>query len=126
MIKEKRDIWFPAKEYGWGWGLPCAWQGWVVMLVYIGIVVGATIFFWPALNNKLYLVFVLGLSFLYGLVCCWKGEKPAWKWETTNNGIQQDEGRPLLPATTPEGRRWDVGRGTYPVLERFIQKENPV
>ena len=46
--------------------------------------------------------------------------------ETKNNGIQQDEGRPLLPATTPERRRWDVGRGTYPVLERFIQKENPV
>jgi len=25
-----KEIWFPAKRYGWGWGLPCAWQGWVV------------------------------------------------------------------------------------------------
>jgi hypothetical protein len=24
-----RKIWFPAKRYGWGWGLPCCWQGWV-------------------------------------------------------------------------------------------------
>jgi hypothetical protein len=80
MTEENRDIWFPAKEYGWGWGLPCAWQGWVAMFVYLGLVAASSIFFWPALNNKLYLVFVLGLSFLYGLVCWWKGEKPSWKW----------------------------------------------
>jgi hypothetical protein len=21
------DFWFPAKRYGWGWGLPVKWQG---------------------------------------------------------------------------------------------------
>ena len=33
--KKKKKIWFPAKRYGWGWGLPCAWQGWVVLAVWI-------------------------------------------------------------------------------------------
>jgi hypothetical protein len=23
--------WFPAKRYGWGWGLPVTWQGWAVL-----------------------------------------------------------------------------------------------
>ena len=26
--------WFPAKRYGWGWGLPSVWQGWVVMGIF--------------------------------------------------------------------------------------------
>jgi hypothetical protein len=33
--------WFPAKRYGWGWGLPCAWQGWLVLVGYLGLMVGA-------------------------------------------------------------------------------------
>lgn len=28
-----RKYWFPAKRFGWGWGLPSAWQGWVVLLL---------------------------------------------------------------------------------------------
>ena len=82
MAEEKRDIWFPAKTYGWGWGSPCAWQGWVVVLVYIGIVVGATIIMKPARggNMKLYLIIVIASSLLFLLVCWWKGEKPAWRW----------------------------------------------
>lgn len=31
---DDRDFWFPLKTYGWGWGLPVAWQGWVVLAVY--------------------------------------------------------------------------------------------
>jgi hypothetical protein len=37
MAKDNKIICFPAKEYGWGWRMPCAWQGWVVMLVYLGL-----------------------------------------------------------------------------------------
>ncbi|MCT2557690.1 hypothetical protein N0B51_01715 [Tsuneonella sp. YG55] len=33
--------WFAAKRFGYGAGLPIAWQGWVVLLVYLGIVAGA-------------------------------------------------------------------------------------
>ena len=34
--------WFAPKRYGWGSGRPIAWQGWLVLLVYLAIVVGAT------------------------------------------------------------------------------------
>ncbi len=37
MEEEKKDFWFPRKQVGYGWGMPCAWQGWVVMLVFVGL-----------------------------------------------------------------------------------------
>ena len=80
MAEEKREIWFPAKTYGWGWGAPCAWQGWVVVFIYIGLVVAATIVIQPKLNMKLFLEVVAGLTFLFLLICWWKGEKPNWRW----------------------------------------------
>jgi hypothetical protein len=40
MNTNKKQIWFPAKKYGWGWGPPCTWQGWVVMVVWVGLVAG--------------------------------------------------------------------------------------
>lgn len=29
-----KSYWFPAKRYGWGWGPPATWQGWVVLLLW--------------------------------------------------------------------------------------------
>jgi hypothetical protein len=42
MKKDDVTFWFPTKAYGWGWGLPVRWQGWVVLgsyfvLQYLGI-----------------------------------------------------------------------------------------
>ncbi len=34
MPTHSNDYWFPAKRYGWGWGLPSRWQGWVVIAIY--------------------------------------------------------------------------------------------
>lgn len=35
MVFENDDEYgFPAKRYGWGWGLPVAWQGWLVIALY--------------------------------------------------------------------------------------------
>lgn len=35
--------WFAPKRYGYGSGLPIRWQGWVVTLLYMGIVIGAAL-----------------------------------------------------------------------------------
>ena len=32
--------WFPAKQAGYGWGLPEAWQGWVVVVVFFVLLGG--------------------------------------------------------------------------------------
>jgi large subunit ribosomal protein L4 len=35
--------WFPVKRYGWGWGLPTAWQGWAVLAVFAGLMVAGSL-----------------------------------------------------------------------------------
>lgn len=69
-------LWFKAKRYGWGW-FPSTWQGWVIVLVYILIVFGAT----KLLPNVLYLEIVIAVSTILLLLICYKtGEKPRWRW----------------------------------------------
>lgn len=35
MPIEKKKPWFPVKRFGYGAGLPIAWEGWLVLLLYI-------------------------------------------------------------------------------------------
>jgi hypothetical protein len=74
------EIWFPAKRYGWGWGFPCTWQGWAVLITYVGLIVLASIIVRPDLYMKWWFLCIVGLSVLLLVICWWKGEKPAWRW----------------------------------------------
>ena len=38
------DPWFAPKRYGYGSGLPTAWQGWVLMGVFVAATLGAALF----------------------------------------------------------------------------------
>lgn len=35
--------WFRAKSRGYGTGLPIAWQGWMMMLMHIGVITGTAV-----------------------------------------------------------------------------------
>lgn len=72
--------WFPPKTYGWGWGPPCTWEGWLVLLAYCGLLLLAGIFFIPQQHPLGFLVSVLGLSGVLIVICFWKGEPPKWRW----------------------------------------------
>lgn len=37
------DPWFAPKRYGYGSGLPTAWQGWVLTAVFIAAVLGCAV-----------------------------------------------------------------------------------
>ena len=37
MADKSPSYWFPAKTYGWGWGLPITWQGWLVFLAALAL-----------------------------------------------------------------------------------------
>jgi lipoprotein signal peptidase len=43
----ERAYWFRAKRYGWGWGLPTTWQGWMVLVAFVVLLVIASIVFPP-------------------------------------------------------------------------------
>jgi hypothetical protein len=77
-----RKIWFPAKRYGWGWGPPCCWQGWVFFLGWLAALIGdALIFLRPGRQNfAAFIIVEVLLIVVFFLVCLLKGEKPGWRW----------------------------------------------
>ena len=72
--------WFPAKRYGWGWGLPIAWQGWVVFLGFLGLVLAGALFIRPRTDLAGFLIYIGVLSLLFAGICWWKGEPARWRW----------------------------------------------
>jgi hypothetical protein len=78
-MASKSPYWFPAKRFGWGWGIPTAWQGWVVLILYVFAVMAAVRLIVPRRT----LAFGLALIFLTAaliFVCYKKGEPPSWRW----------------------------------------------
>jgi hypothetical protein len=78
-MAEDPDYWFPAKRYGWGWGLPIKWQGWVVMFAFIAIIVAGCLRFPPNQNMPAFIAVVVFGSLAFLGVCWWKGEPPRWR-----------------------------------------------
>ena len=73
--------WFPAKRYGWGWGLPVTWQGWIVILVWFAAVMGGVVSrFGPRRHPIGFLLFILIMTIVLVAICYAKGEPPRWRW----------------------------------------------
>ena len=76
----EQKYWFPAKRYGWGWGLPSAWQGWVVLAIFSGLLFAGAVALLPSQGPTAFVIYSAVLCvFLVGI--CWmKGERPHWHW----------------------------------------------
>jgi hypothetical protein len=81
MSKEDRprQYWFRAKRYGWGWGAPGTWQGWVFLLVWTAVTI--LVVCWVG-NWNLPLAFgILQIMVVVLLIVMFtKGEPPRWRW----------------------------------------------
>ena len=101
-----KTIWFPAKTYGYGWGLPKVWQGWAVLLgllvlglapiMYVstsykgdtycqGVIdKGIETTCSPDVATGMYLLasvcWLVACVMLLYTVCEKKGEKARWRW----------------------------------------------
>jgi len=80
MKPNEKQIWFPAKKYGWGWGPPCAWQGWVVIAGFAVLLSTAAALFLPGGHFALWIASVLILAAGMIIMGYVKGEKPRWRW----------------------------------------------
>jgi hypothetical protein len=80
-----KNPWFKAKKYfGWGW-YPATWQGWVVLLVWLGVVMLLFRHFDVASHSASDTIrpFFISLVPLLGILLgiCWlTGERPQWRW----------------------------------------------
>ena len=80
----ERAYWFPAKRYGWGWGLPSMWQGWVVLALYALLVALGVVLFPPRREPVAFVAYVVALTVLLMAICWLKGEPPRWRWGERN------------------------------------------
>jgi hypothetical protein len=72
--------WFPAKQYGWGWGLPSAWQGWVVLIAYLALILAGVPYVRAADGSLVYAIYVAALTVALVAICWRTGEPPRWRW----------------------------------------------
>lgn len=120
MQSDKKEIWFPAKKYGWGWGIPCAWQGWVVYAVWFAVYLGGSMF---VIRHSvgLFVVYSIVLSVALISVVAIKGEKPRWHWGENENRqarskadrlteLEELRRRQLVSESEYEARRQEILR----------------
>lgn len=79
-MNESKRYWFPAKKYGWGWGMPATWQGWLVLGAYLALALGGLYFIDPRTDVIGYLLYVALLSAIVVAICWRTGEPPRWRW----------------------------------------------
>ncbi|MDK2848811.1 MAG: hypothetical protein PWP34_2164 [Desulfuromonadales bacterium] len=72
--------WFPARKYGWGWGLPCAWQGWAVFFIFALLFSIGFYLFPPQRKTLLFVGYNALVSIEFIVICHIKGEPAAWRW----------------------------------------------
>lgn len=68
--------WFAAKRHGWGWGLPCSWQGWAVLIAALLIIAAAQVIWDRGVASLVAVPVLAGLT----ATAVAKGERPRWRW----------------------------------------------
>jgi hypothetical protein len=83
--KSDKDYWFKRRRYGWGW-VPVKWQGWLVLLGFIGIVFAAALRLplKPAQPTAGRLARYFGIFFvtlfIFLIISSRHGPPPRWRW----------------------------------------------
>jgi len=79
MNFDQPKYWFPAKRYGWGWGVPATWQGWCILALYVVAVTIVGVVVTPR-SILISCGIVALLSIFLVTICYAKGEPPRWRW----------------------------------------------
>lgn len=80
-MADEPPYWFPAKTYGWGWGLPVRWQGWLVLGAYLTLVLAGIGYFESRGNRSSLWAYLVVLTVVLIVIVALKGERPLrWRW----------------------------------------------
>jgi hypothetical protein len=72
--------WFPAKRYGWGWGPPGTWQGWLVLATFFALLAAGAVVFLSRQQPGSFVLYSAILCVVLVAVCYATGEPPRWRW----------------------------------------------
>jgi hypothetical protein len=72
--------WFPAKTYGWGWGPPATWEGWLVLAAFVATVVAISFLVTPGRNMAAFQACIWTAAGALIAICWLTGEPPRWRW----------------------------------------------
>ena len=78
-----KEPWFAAKTYGYGAGLPIRWQGWLLLLSYIGAMTGTGLMTASpngGIRGSTIILFVL-LTGAFMLICK-RRTRGGWRWRS--------------------------------------------
>ena len=78
-MEPTQRYWFPAKRYGWGWGAPRTWEGWLVLATFSVVMIGPAVLF-PRWAGPLVLITAAVATPLLLWVCLKRGEPTRWRW----------------------------------------------
>jgi hypothetical protein len=65
--------WFRRKRFGWGWGLPCSWQGWTFFIAWLAVLIFTIVYFMPQ-RPFAFTMALTALTVILVAVCNVKGE----------------------------------------------------
>ncbi|HZF45817.1 MAG TPA: hypothetical protein VEZ26_05750, partial [Sphingomonadaceae bacterium] len=98
--------WFAPKKYGYGAGMPIAWQGWVVMAAYMLVVIGAG--FAMPLDDPLGIAalfaVIIGATVVLILITR-KRTRGGWKWRSGKEDDDTPTGSSRGGRQRPKGQR---------------------
>lgn len=80
MSETTPTYWFPAKRYGWGWGPPRVWQGWLVLGTFVILLLVGGVSILPWLGAPWFVAYSFALCLGLMAICWVKGERPRWRW----------------------------------------------
>lgn len=80
MARPEKKPWFPAKTYGWGWGLPVHWKGWLFFIIWLASFIAGGRYMVSAGNVIPFWLFAVFMILVLIVVCWIKGERPGWRW----------------------------------------------
>ena len=73
-----RPEWFAPKRYGYGAGLPVAWQGWTVFVGFLAVMIASAVFLAPR-NLLACLALVISLTIAFVLIARMT-TRGGWRW----------------------------------------------
>jgi hypothetical protein len=73
-VSDAPRYWFRAKRYGWGWGLPVAWQGWLILAVFLALLLAGAGAILLQFGGGIFVAYALALTAGLLGMCCLKGE----------------------------------------------------